>query len=142
MQWNHSTNAGFSTAPPEELYIMLDPANNRPNVEDELRDQDSLLSTVMELTRIRAEHPSLHNRSNFKLLHCEKNSYPLIYERSCDKEGSIVVVLNPSDKTIETDFSLPEDCKTIYSYGGSLKRGNGIIEVPGASANFVLVYSS
>ncbi|XME04170.1 alpha-amylase family glycosyl hydrolase [Lachnospiraceae bacterium C1.1] len=139
MQWNHSTNAGFSTAPAEDLYIMLDPSEDRPTVEDEMKDEDSLLSTVMELTRVRAEHPALHNRSAFKLLHCEKHSYPLVYERSSEEEGSILVFLNPSDKTVELDFSLPEKCKTIYRHGGSLRRGEGIIEVPGASVNFIKI---
>ena len=33
MQWDHTTNAGFSAAPKEKLYVKQDESADRPTVE-------------------------------------------------------------------------------------------------------------
>ena len=44
MQWDHTTNAGFSAAPKEKLYVKQDEATDRPTVEAQMADPDSPVS--------------------------------------------------------------------------------------------------
>ena len=46
MQWDKSTNAGFSSAPAEALYIPLDPGDDRPDAASQMEETDSLYNTV------------------------------------------------------------------------------------------------
>ena len=59
MQWDHSTNAGFSSARRESLYLPIDDAADAPNVASQETDSDSLLRTVRALNALRMAHPAL-----------------------------------------------------------------------------------
>lgn len=41
MQWDDSTNAGFSSAPASDLYITMDPGKDRPTAKAQMADPDS-----------------------------------------------------------------------------------------------------
>ena len=49
MQWDESSNAGFSTAAKEKIYIPEDPDPNRPTVSKQEKDPQSLLHFVQSL---------------------------------------------------------------------------------------------
>lgn len=95
MQWNSGTNAGFSNAPREKLYLPLDPDPNRPTVAGEETNPASLLNFTRQIIRLRQANPSLGNLGGFKPLYAEKGKYPFVYLRSGGPDRFIIAV-NPS----------------------------------------------
>ena len=70
MQWNSKENAGFSTAPKEQLYLPLDPSRKKPTVEAQDSDPNSLLNHVRRLAALRQNHPALGGDGGFLLHGC------------------------------------------------------------------------
>ena len=136
MQWDHTTNMGFSSAPPDKLYIPMDTSGDAPTVEKQVRDETSLLNEVRRLIRLRSSTSSLKNRGGFKLLYCESHKYPLIYQRFSNDE-MVVVVLNPSSRNATAPVSLPTGGEIIYSNGGQVKIGDGRLLIPAESGAFI-----
>ncbi|MBQ0926882.1 alpha-amylase family glycosyl hydrolase [Saccharopolyspora endophytica] len=89
MQWNDGPNAGFSTAPAENLYLPQDPDPNRPNVEAQRDDPGSLLNLVQRLIALRQANPELGTASDVQVFH---DGYPLTYLRG----DRFLVTVNPS----------------------------------------------
>nr|MBQ8245086.1 glycosylase [Oscillospiraceae bacterium] len=135
MQWNSSANAGFSRAPADTLYLPIDPDKNRPTVETQTANPNSLYSTVKNLIRIRQQNPVLQSEAAVEFLFCEENAYPLAYRRS-NETDSVLVVLNPSGK--EASFPYTGTLgETLYRLGSSVTQKDGILVIPGASAVFI-----
>ena len=134
MQWDETTNAGFSSAPAEKLYIQQDLSADRPTVAGQKADPDSLYHEVQKLIAVRKATPALGNRGDIEFVHAEKNEYPLVYVRSCEGE-KVLVVLNPSEKesTFVGNYDLKE---TLYSFGGEICREGDTVKVPGSFAGF------
>ena len=63
MQWDTSTNAGFSSAPADSLYTPVisegEYAYQKVNVATETADPDSLLNKIKHLIKVRKDHPVL-----------------------------------------------------------------------------------
>lgn len=137
MQWDDTTNAGFSAAPREKLYIRQDDTPDRPTVKAQMNDESSLWHEINRLIKIRQSHKALQSKGEIEFVYAEKNAYPFAYLRSADDE-KILVVLNPADR--ETSF----DCgytltEKLYSFGGELTSENGRITVPPCAALFYKV---
>ncbi len=137
MQWDNTANAGFSSAAPEKLYIRQDPAKDRPTVENQLRDGNSLLNEVKRLISIRKSSPALSNRGKIEFLHAEKNEYPLAYLRTAGDE-KILVVINPSDNPAKFECGL-KPREAVYTFGGEITSSEGYITALGISAGFYRV---
>lgn len=137
MQWDNTTNAGFSSAPASELYIAMDPDKNRPTAKAQMEDPDSLYHEVQKLIQIRQSHKALQNKGEISFVYAEKNAYPFVYLREAEEE-KILVVLNPSAKEQSFDSDLIPT-ETLYSFGGEIHAENGNITVPGGSAGFYLL---
>lgn len=137
MQWDESANAGFSTAAKEKLYIRQDESADRPTVEMQQADVNSLYHEIQKLIQVRQAHKALKSKGEIEFVHVEKEAYPFAYIRSMEEE-KVLVVLNPSDKVVEfaCDLTLGEN---IYSFGGEVKVQAGKMVVPACSANFVLI---
>lgn len=137
MQWDSSTNAGFSAAPTEKLYIPLDSAPDRPTAKAQMADENSLRSEIKRLIAIRQSHPALQSKGAIEFVYAEKNAYPFAYLRSSGDER-ILVILNPADREVsfECGFSPRE---TLYAFGGSVIENGGSITVPAGSAGFYKV---
>jgi maltose alpha-D-glucosyltransferase/alpha-amylase len=94
MQWTPGQNAGFSSAPAEQLYEPVitqppfDPAS--VNVQDQLANPESLFNFMKQLVRVRKENPVLAEGSLQWLNPPEKAVLACL--RS--KEGVTVLVLN------------------------------------------------
>jgi glycosidase len=89
MQWDDALpNAGFSTAPPDRLYLPQDPTRPRPTVAAQLDDPDSPLNRVRRLVRLRRETPALRTDATTEVL---TRGYPFSYLRG----GCHLVVVNP-----------------------------------------------
>ena len=137
MQWNSGVNAGFSTAPKEKLYIKQDESADRPTVEGQQADKDSLYHEIKKLIAVRQAHKALQSKGEIEFVYAEKESYPFAYVRSMEDE-KILVVINPSDKEVSFESGLQLG-EVIYSYNGEAKAQDGIIAVPAGSASFVRV---
>ena len=91
MQWKKGRNLGFSTAEEEKLYLMVDPAEDAPTVEEQLKQEDSLLNTVKELLSLRRSEEDLQADGDFAVLSAE----PLVYRR-----GKFIVAVNPTGREV------------------------------------------
>lgn len=138
MQWDDSTNAGFSSAKPEELYIMIDPDKNRPTVKKQMADENSLYHEVKKLIQVRLAHQALQSNAPVEFLYAEDNAYPLVYKRTGEEE-TIVIAVNPSGKEVTCEIDAPDGEEVIYSYNGEAQLKNGTLKVPAASASFIKV---
>jgi maltose alpha-D-glucosyltransferase/alpha-amylase len=104
MQWSSGMNAGFSGAPPQDLYLPIDPDPNRPNVEAQEKSFDSMLNLTRKLLRLRASMPALSNVGGFKVIHAEPFEIPFVYERTL-RDQRVIVAVNPS--TDASEISMP-----------------------------------
>ncbi|MCD8005822.1 MAG: glycosylase [Oscillospiraceae bacterium] len=137
MQWDDSTNAGFSSAPKDSLYISLDESKDRPTAKAQMADENSLRSEIKRLIELRQSHPALMNKGDIEFVYAEKNTYPLAYLRSSGEE-KILVILNPADRKteFECDYSLG---KEVYSFGGKVTKSGNKIVVPAKTSAFIEV---
>ena len=138
MQWDRSTNAGFSSAKADELYIMIDPDKNRPNVADQMADENSVYHEVKKLIGVRMAHEALQSNAPIEFLYAEENAYPLVYKRT-GAEETIVVAVNPSDKEVSCKISEADGIEVLYENNGAAVLKDGVLTVPAASASFIKV---
>lgn len=137
MQWSSGTNAGFSDAPADKLYIKLDPSADRPTAEAAMADEGSLWHEIQKQTAVRMAHPALQSEGDIEFVFCEKNKYPLAYLRTSGSE-KILVILNPSAEAVEFPFS-GKLGEAIYTYGAPASQNGGIVKVSPHSAGYYKV---
>ena len=138
MQWDKTTNAGFSSAKPEDLYIMIDPDKNRPTVEAQMAEENSLFHEVQKLIRVRLAHEALQSNASLEFLYAEDNAYPLVYKRTGATE-TIIVALNPSDREVTCKIEAEDGKEVLYSNNGEAVLKEGTLTVPPASASFIKI---
>lgn len=132
MQWDRSTNAGFSAAPAEALYLPIDPGADRPDAAAQMADENSLWHEIHRLIGIRQSHPALQSRGSIRFVYAEKDSYPLAYLRAWEDE-KLLVVINPADRAVTFPCThVPTE--TVYAFGGDCKYADGEMTVPGGCA--------
>ena len=134
MQWDGSTNAGFSSAPKEKLYIQMDESIDRPTAASQMADETSLYHEIKNLINIRQSHKALQSKGEIEFVYAEKNAYPFVYLRSVDDE-QILVILNPSSEAVSFECKYVP-AETIYSFSGEVSVDNGTITVPAHSAGY------
>ena len=76
MQWSRGKNLGFSQADEEKIYLPVDSSKDAPTVEDQLRDEQSMLHTVRRILKLRNENEELQADGPYETLYAEKNKYP------------------------------------------------------------------
>jgi len=133
MQWDDSVNCGFSLAPPDKLYIMQDPDSDRPTVEKQMNDKNSVLNELKKQIAVRKEYEVLQENAGFELISCE---YPLIYKR-CTDDCVFCVAINPVDKKYEVEMTGAEEVKTIYSLNEKAHISDEKVVVPPLSATYI-----
>jgi maltose alpha-D-glucosyltransferase/alpha-amylase len=117
MQWTSGKNCGFSTADFSKLYLPVDTNDNIPNVEDEQKDPSSLLNRVKKLIELKHNEPALAGYADFIPLYAKENTYPFIYSRVNGKDA-ILVVLNPSEKSVSAEIQAPVPFKKLQLLAG------------------------
>lgn len=130
MQWNQGLNAGFSSAAPEKLYVPLDTAPDRPDVESQLAAPDSLLNEIKRLIALRQAHPALQSRGSIEFI---DSGYPMIYHRRSDEE-QITVIINPAAEQKKVSHITGT---ILHTVGGSAVLHDEILSVDGCTAVFV-----
>src|SRR5690606_12420460 len=104
MQWSKEKNAGFSTAPNQQLYLPIDPDPNYPNVEQQERDQESLLNFAKKIIEIKKSTDAFSRYATLKVLSGQgKNEYPLVYLRETSRD-KFLVLINPTERHITTSI--------------------------------------
>lgn len=134
MQWNDDINAGFSNAAKDRLYIQQDESADRPTVQSQIADSNSLYNEVKRLIEIRQNHSALQNDGNIEFVFAEKNTYPLAYIRS-SKNEKVLVIINPSSKEVSFDGNYNLE-HSIYNFGETAIYENGKITVKPCSVGF------
>ncbi|MCD4738695.1 MAG: alpha-glucosidase C-terminal domain-containing protein, partial [Anaerolineae bacterium] len=108
MQWDASENAGFSTAPAEQLTdpVIRDEiyGYQKINVAAQRENPESLLNRMRELLRIRKEHPAF-GRGELHLLEVHPDAV-LVYLRITAAETLIIFNnLAPESQTVSVDLA-------------------------------------
>ena len=121
MQWDASPNAGFSTAPAQDLYAPLVAGGefdyHRLNVRQQENDPDSLLNWMRHALRQRAAQPAF-GRGSLTLL-SPADPAVLAYLRSYNGQN-LLVLNNLSAERRELHLDLPVDAgvlRDIFSGG-------------------------
>lgn len=128
MQWDSSETAGFSEGDEADFYLPLETRENRPNVETQSADPDSLLHFVKEMTALRSANSALSGAAHYETLYAEGGKVPYVYLRS-SAEQKIVVAINPIDGSHAVDI---DRSKSVFGSKISLLRGMGKLEFDGA----------
>jgi maltose alpha-D-glucosyltransferase/alpha-amylase len=120
MQWSTAPNAGFSTVKnSSKLYLPVDNAPTFPNVAEQEKDPNSVLSYVKGLLALRAATPALGVEGEWKYVGDMDNPYPMIYARTLGEER-YVVVFNPADREVEGTIALMGK-RAEWVYGNNSK---------------------
>ena len=120
MQWSTAPNAGFSTVKnSSKLYLPVDNAPTFPNVAEQEKDPNSVLSYVKGLLALRAATPALGVEGEWKYVGDMDNPYPMIYARTLGEER-YVVVFNPADRVVEGTIALMGK-RAEWVYGNNSK---------------------
>ena len=122
MQWDDSPNAGFSTAPAEDLYLPIDPDPDRPTVAGQDGVPGSTLELVRELLALRRRTPALQGHAPTHVLH---DGYPLVWMRGEDH----LVVVNPRRRSASAEIPEAVGLRPIFGSGAHLVEGG--LEVDG-----------
>ncbi|MBQ8658014.1 MAG: hypothetical protein IJ506_02670 [Clostridia bacterium] len=106
MQWTNGKNRGFSESD-GELYLPVN-ASPAQSVETQEQDENSLLSLIKRLIKMRKEYACLRFDGSLKIL---SDGYPLVYERA-DENNALLVAINPANEnyTIKATYR-----KILYS---------------------------
>ena len=104
MQWDGSANAGFSSAPPEQLYLPVDPSPDRPTAAKAGADPDSLLNYIRALAAVRHDLPVLQAGADFQVLYAEAGKCPFVYLRRQGAQRALVAI-NPSNQPVEVELT-------------------------------------
>jgi glycosidase len=135
MQWNSTAGAGFSTASEEEFYLPLDPDPQRPNVETQEKDEDSLLNFVRRLTTLRHDNKALGNFGGFEPLYAEKSRFPFVYRRT-GAERDFIVAINPTNSRQTCIVPALINAKPVIKIGDINVEGSKLLMPPVSSAIF------
>jgi glycosidase len=100
MQWDASSNAGFSTAPAESLYLPVDERTDRPTVAGQENDPASLLNRVRRLSALRHAHPAFQADGELEIVLAKPGELPFVFVRRGGGE-TILVALNPGSRACD-----------------------------------------
>ena len=100
MQWNDSTNAGFSQTAP---WLPIPPSYKTRNVAGELKDPDSVLQFYRHALALRHQNAALRDGQYVPLIDNDQNV--LSYLRRY-KDEAVLVVLNMSGSEQKVSFDL------------------------------------
>ena len=122
MQWDDSTNAGFSKATP---WLPVPATAKTHNVADESKDPKSILAFYKRVLKIRHTNPALANGDYVPINENNQNvlSYLRVY-----RDQSVLVALNMSGTAQKISFPTKANgftsAKSLLATGNSAARGD------------------
>ena len=129
MQWNSSANAGFSTADSSKLYLPVEEGG--VNVEDQLKDPDSLLNNMKRLIALRKSSTALSSQGEIEFINLKYGGYPLVFKRyTADEE--FIICINPTDKTDSYEYNF-EGFTSVLQNNADIVLTDSKIELPATS---------
>ncbi len=137
MQWDDSVNSGFSTAKAEKLYVMQDPDEDRPTVEKQWQDDESILQELKRQIAIRKQYEVLQESAGIELITCD---YPLVYKRFLD-DNAVLIAINPKNEMARVNVENLCAAETIYSFNGEAHLANDQLTIPPLSATYIRLVS-
>jgi maltose alpha-D-glucosyltransferase/alpha-amylase len=136
MQWDDGRNAGFSMAARNLLYLPIDPRRNRPTVQSQENDPESLLTHVKKLIALRKSYRALQATGSLNPVYVPKNSGQIAYIREYKNER-FLIVLNPSASPSKISLNgIKMDNKSLklgYGVSASVTEGGCVIKLSGVS---------
>jgi maltose alpha-D-glucosyltransferase/alpha-amylase len=111
MQWSGEPNAGFSTAPPDQLFRPVISSDDQfgykhLNVIDQRRDPSSLLNWMERAIRMRKECPEF-GWGDWQII---GTGHPCVFAHRCDwRDGSVMAVHNLSREACTVTLNLKEN---------------------------------
>ena len=114
MQWNDSENGGFSDAKP---WYYLNPNYKEINVEDALKDEDSILNFYRELINIRKEN-KVAIYGDF-VLYDKRSKKQFVYARNYEGKRLLVMISFSKENTpikVPNGFELSKGKLLITNY--------------------------
>ena len=118
MQWDDSTNHGFSAADSSLLYLPSDHDEGAPTAEKQMQRTDSLYHTVREILHIRKEQEAFARHNNLKILIADESGRSFAYGRD-----NLVMLCNPSNHVETLDLDLT-GYEQIFAIGEGRQIGN------------------
>ncbi len=107
MQWNHSSNAGFSTAQP---WLPVGSDYTTHNVADEEKDPNSILNFYRQLLSLRHHNPALADGGYTAL---NENDPRVLSFLRVAGNAKVVVALNMSGEPQKIELGLPTPAKAF-----------------------------
>jgi maltose alpha-D-glucosyltransferase/alpha-amylase len=143
MQWDGGTNAGFSTAPADQLYLPVDTSPQAATVAAQRGVDGSTLEHVRRLIALRHAHPALGAEAGFEPVYAEENAYPFVYKRTAEGE-TVLVALNPADRPCEITLPaglLQAEPETLYGREGAFSQQSQTwhLTLPAVSGGLYLI---
>lgn len=122
MQWDGSPEAGFTKS--DKPWLPVPDSYKTVNVEEEVRNDDSLLNWYKQLIRLRRENPALHSGKLTMLNTNDANV--LSWMRQTPGQPAVVVACNFTEAPQKVSFDLSPQ-------GISSKQTKTLMKTPGAS---------
>lgn len=118
VQWDDSSNAGFTTA--DEPWIKVNPNYTSINAQAALEDPDSIFHYYRQFLTLRKAHKTLVYGEYEQL---DGDSDWLYAYRRWDEEGTFFIYLNFSEDQRESPLELPQNTQLLIgNYKGELTR--------------------
>jgi alpha-glucosidase len=122
MQWDGSPEAGFTTS--DKPWLPVPETYKTVNVEEEVRDDDSLLNWYKQLIRLRRENAALHS-GTLTMLNTT-DSKVLSWMRQAPGQPAVVVACNFTPERQRFSFDLSQ-------HGITSKQAKTLMKTPGSS---------
>jgi alpha-glucosidase len=122
MQWDGSPEAGFTKS--DKPWLPVPDTYKTVNVEEEVRDDDSLLNWYKQLIRLRRENPALHS-GTLTMLNTS-DSKVLSWMRQAPGQPAVVVACNFTPERQKFAFDLAQ-------HGITSKQAKTLMKTPGSS---------
>ena len=136
MQWDTTPTAGFSQAALEKLYLPVEAGPERPNVDVQRAQGNSVLNLVRQMIALRQAHPALCASGSFEPVYAAAGE-PFVFIRQAGDE-KLLVAINPANQSSDVTLAggvTTETPETLYGEPDAIKRlGAGWqLHLPGIS---------
>ncbi|MDR0751299.1 MAG: glycosylase [Christensenellaceae bacterium] len=134
MQWDNTKNRGFSSS--DEIYLPVD-KTDCISVKSQADDENSLLTTVKALIKLKRTMKCFRIDSGFKIIKSNNGGNPLVFKRYSNSDEAFVILFPKDEKhTLKLNFIKNIDQFKIISNNLIIK--DRIIESKGKA--FAVLY--